>query len=86
MVRRHVQFCLTLTSTSLIDLDGEAIADDIQQTLGMVGWLDKIAQLRMELVLMQQIASDMNKSKCAFDYLPCLSCRCWFRRLRLLRR
>jgi hypothetical protein len=63
MVGTLVKLCPTLTSTLLIDLDGEALADGTHQALGMVGWLDKIAQLRMELVLMQQIASDMNKSK-----------------------
>jgi hypothetical protein len=42
MVGTLVKLCPTLTSTLLVDLDGEAIADDIHQALGMVDSLDKI--------------------------------------------
>ena len=52
---------------SVFHLDGKAAADDIHQTLGMLGPFDGITELTIILVLMQQIASDINKSKRRFN-------------------
>ena len=53
--------------------DGRVSMDDVHQTLGMFGPYDALPRLTALPVLMQQLASDINKSILACKYLRAIS-------------